>query len=137
MKRTNLTDLAANAEADAFASLMDGGSIGIYDGEQPDTADDPLSGQKLGVTLGLSSPAFGRAAAGIIVANPIAAGTAIASLQRATWARVYSADRKPVMDVSVGTRDAVIILPTVSIPAGVTVTCSFFSHAVTKSTDGN
>jgi len=73
----------------------------------------------------------------VLVANAISSGVAVASLQKATWARLYRADhRQSVMDVSVGTRDAVIILPTVNIPAGVTVNCTYFSHSVVKSTDG-
>jgi hypothetical protein len=31
-----------NTDADAFARLMDGGFIDIYDGAQPETADTPL-----------------------------------------------------------------------------------------------
>lgn len=132
-KRTALAELAVNVEANAFAALMDGGFIDLYDGVPPDTADTPISRQRLGVTLGFGTPAFGRAAAGVIIANPITSGVAKASLDPATWARVYKSDhRTPVMDVSVGVDDAVITLPTVTIPAGVTVTCSFFSHAVAR-----
>ena len=132
---THLSDLAVNVQADAFASLMDGGFIDIFDGKQPKDAATPLSGQKLGVTFGFGSPAFARAAAGLIVANPITPGVARSSLNPATWARIYRADHKTaVMDVTVGTKNAVIVLPTVTLPEGVTVTCSFFSHVIPKST---
>ncbi len=133
-KVTNLSTQSANVEADAFAQLMDGGFIDIYDGAQPDSADESLSGQKLGVTLGFGYPAFTAAAAGVITANSISPGVAVASLNPATWARIYRADhRTVVMDVSVGTKNSVITLPSVNVPAGITVTCSFFAHTVVRS----
>lgn len=133
--KSNLSDLAVNIQADAFATLMDGGFIDILDGKQPKDAATALTNQKVGVTFGFGSPAFGRAAAGIIVANPITQGVSRVSLNPATWARIYRADHKTaVMDVTVGTKDAVIVLPTVNLPEGVTVTCSFFSHLIPKST---
>lgn len=132
-KVTRLSTLAANVEADAFARLMDGGFIDIFDGRQPSSADEPLSGQRRGVTLSFGSPAFGAAVFGVITASKITPGTAIVSLNPATWARIYRADHKTaVMDVSVGTKDAVIILPSTNLPQGITVTCSFFEHTVIR-----
>ncbi len=133
-KITNLSNLSVNVEADAFAALMDGGFIDIYDGQQPKSADETLSGQRRGVTLSFGNPAFRPAVAGIITANTIAPGVAGVSLNPATWARIYRSDHKTViMDVSVGTKDAVIVLPSTNLPAGITVTCSFFAHTVTRS----
>lgn len=132
-KITTLTDLAANTEADAFAKLLDGGFIDIYGGEQPDTADAPVSGQRRAVSLALGSPAFGAAAAGVIIAREISPGTAEYDVNPVTWARVYRSDHKTaVMDVSVGTKDATILLPTVNLPRGITVNCGFFSHTIEK-----
>ncbi len=131
MKTTNLTDLAVNVEANAFSALLDGGFIDICGGKQPDSANAPMSGQKRAVTLAFGSPAFGPSKAGVIVANKIAPGVSENSVNPVTWARIYRSDHKtPVMDVSVGTRDAVVILPTVNIPANITVTCSSFSHVI-------
>ncbi len=133
-KISNLSIKSANIEADAFAKLMDGGFIDIYDGAQPESADEPLSStHRLGVTLSFGSPAFLPAAAGVITANQIMPGVAVMSLNPATWARIYQKDHKTaVMDVSVGTRDAVIILPSTNLPAGITVTCSFFTHVIPR-----
>jgi hypothetical protein len=137
-KNTRLTNLAVNTEADAFAALMDGGFIDIYDGLQPDSADAPLGKQVRGVSLGLGRPAFMPALDGILSANPITPGVATASINPATWARVYRADHKTfVMDVSVGTRDANIILRTTNIPEGVKVECSSFQHLIPKSVPGS
>jgi hypothetical protein len=133
-KLVNLTDLSANVEAVVFGKLMDGGFIDVYDGTQPKTADDQVVGQKRGVTLSFGKPAFGSPTAGVITANQIGSGIVATTLNPATWARIYRADHQTVvMDVSVGTGDAVIVLPTVNLPKGITVTCSFFEHTVTKS----
>lgn len=135
-KNTNLTNLAVNVEADAFASLIDGGFIDIYDGKQPDSADMPITTQTLGVTLSFGSPAFAPANKGIITSNPIKAGVAARSIV-ASWARITRSDRTTVMDISVGTSNANLILPTTNIAAGVTVTCSSYSHAIAKSAPGS
>lgn len=134
MKKTNLTDLAVNAEAAAFAALMDGGYIDLHGGSMPATADTPLDGQPLAVSMSLGSPAFTRPTMGMLTANPISPSVAVGSVNPVTWARVYRADHKTaVMDVTVGTRDSNIILPSVNIPANITVTCSTFVHAISKS----
>jgi hypothetical protein len=80
-KRTVLSELSVNTEANAFAALMDGGFIDFYDGAPPKDADTPVKGQTLGVTLGFGSPAFGPAVAGVITANPITPGVAVARLE--------------------------------------------------------
>lgn len=137
-KNTQLTMLAVDTEADAFAKLMDGGFIDIYGGDQPKNADMPVNGQTMSVSLSLSNPAFLPADAGVITANPIGSGIIGASVDKAQWARVYRADHQTaVMDVSVGTRDANIILPTTQLVAGILVTCSSFKHVVAKSTSGS
>ncbi len=130
-KVSNISTLSANVEADAFAHLMDGGFIDIYDGAQPTSADEAVSRQRSGVSLKLGVPAFMPAADGTITANPITPGVATASLNPATWARIYKADHKTVvMDVSVGLKNSVIVLPSVNLPAGITITCSHFAHTV-------
>lgn len=131
-KIVNLSSLAANAEAEAFGKLLDGGFIDIFDGEMPPDADVPVNGQRRGVTLRLGAPAFGAAASGIVVASNIEPGVADAAI-KATWARLFRADHATaVMDVTVGERDAAIVLPSIDIPRGITVSCSFFSHSVPR-----
>lgn len=135
-KSTKLSDLVVNAQGDALASLLTNGFIDIYDGAQPDSADSPTTA-RLCVTLRFGSPAFASAQKGMLAANPIKSGVAVADAEPATWARLYKEDHKTaVMDVSVGTRDANIILPTARIMKGVTVTCSSFQHSIAKSAVG-
>lgn len=136
-KNTRLAKLAVNTEANAFGSLLNGGYIEIYDGEQPESADLPVTDQTRGVTLRFGDPAFAEAVDGVIMSNPITAGVAVTDINPATWARLYTAARKVVMDVSVGKSNANVVLPTVNIAAGVTVSCGMFSHFVSKSTPGS
>lgn len=132
-KRTVLSEKSVNVEADAFGALMDGGFIDIYGGDAPSSPDAPVGEQVRAVSLAFGMPAFGRAAAGSIIANGIQPATAERTVNPVTWARIYRSDHKTaVMDVSVGTRDATLILPTVNIAANVTISCSFFSHAIKK-----
>jgi hypothetical protein len=135
-KNTQLTNLAVNAMADALAALANGGSVKIYDGAQPATGDTAISTQVLLATLGLSATAFAAAVAGVITANAITAGVA-GNTGTAAWFRVFKSDgATAVFDGSVGTSAANLILPTTSITAGVSVTCSSFTHTVQKATAG-
>lgn len=136
-KKTRLSNLVVNVQADALATLLANGFIDIYDGVQPDSADVDVSNQTLSVSLQFGSPAFMPAQDGVLAANPIKAAVATKTVERATWARLYRSDHKTkVMDVSVGTKDANIILPTTNIQSGVTVSCSSFTHSVAKATSG-
>lgn len=131
-KITNLSTLITNRQADVIGEALSGGSIEFYSGAIPESADEAVDGQRLGVTLRFGSPAFGRPEGGVIIANAISSGVAADSINPATWARLRTATGEVVMDVSVGTRDAVIIVPTANIPAGVTMSISFFAHTVAK-----
>lgn len=144
---TRLSTLVVNAQADALAKLADGGFVDIYDGERPKSADDPVTSQKLGVSLQLGSPAFLPAVNGDISANPMTVGISVAELQKATWARITRADHKSTLfDVSVGMRRknapgnepiANLILPNTHIVENIPVSCSSFIHSVAKSTPGS
>jgi hypothetical protein len=136
-KNTRLADIVVDAQADALAALLKDGFIDIYDGVQPESPASEVGARKMCVSLKLGAPAFMPSAKGSISANPILSGVSVADVNPATWARLYRSDHKTaVMDVSVGTRDANIILPTTHIVRGVTVTCSSFLHSVAKSTTG-
>ncbi len=55
---TTLANATVNTEANALAELLNGGSIDILDGPQPDAADLPITTQTVGVTLTFGDPAF-------------------------------------------------------------------------------
>jgi hypothetical protein len=126
----NLSDAAANVEANALAALMNGGTLNLYSGPQPVNANTALAGNTLLASLGFGSPAFGAASGGVIDANPIAGGVAVAT-GTATFARVLEADGETVvMDLAVGVANAAIILNSTAIVAGSTVTVSAFAYSV-------
>lgn len=136
-KNTRLANFVVDIQANALAELLNDGFIDIYDGTQPESPDDEVGSRKMCVSLKLGSPAFMPAVKGVISANPIQAGRIVANVNPATWARLYQADHKTsVMDVSVGTRDANIIVPTTHMVSGVTMSVSSFLHSVAKSTTG-
>lgn len=139
-KSTRLSDIVVNTQADALAALLKSGFIDIYDGKQPESADEPVTTQRRCVSLQLGAPAFLPSVRGVIEANPIASGITEADAEpRVTWARCFKADHKTaVMDVSVGEKEgsANLVLPTTRLVRGVTVTISSFVHSVAKSTTG-
>lgn len=125
--------MGVDAEANALARLMDGGYLRIYGGRMPDTPEEPVGDRRMAVELRLSSPAFGPASDGIVIAGDLAPGVAVADVNPVTWARITQADgQTAVVDISVGTTDAVLRLPTANIPRGATVSCSFFSLMVRR-----
>jgi hypothetical protein len=136
-KNTKLATDIIDGQADLLAAALKDGFIDIYDGSQPESPETDVGNRKMCVSLKLGSPAFMPAVKGVISANPIQPGRIIADVNPATWARLYRADHKtPVMDVSVGTKDANIIVPTTHMVSGVTMGVSSFLHSVAKSTSG-
>lgn len=134
---TQLTNLWVNTQQDAAAPLANSGIINIYTGTQPATGDTALSGNTLLVTLTLNATAFGASSAGVIAANAITSGVAVAT-GTATWFRVLKSDTTTkLFDGSVGTSATNMILPTTSITSGQTITCSSFTHQAFKATAGD
>ena len=128
----NLSNAAANAEATALAPLMNSGFIELYSGPQPATANTSLGANVLLVTLGFSATAFlAPPVAGLLVAFPIVSGVGV-STGTATFARIYQSNgTSVVMDVPLGTTAPYeIILNTLNIVSGSTVSMSSFSHQI-------
>src|SRR3954471_9952938 len=136
-KNTRLAGFVVDIQANALAELLNNGFIDIYEGPQPESPDESVGARKLCVSLKFGSPAFMPSVGGILSANQIGAGKSVADVNPATWARLFQADHKTaVMDVSVGTRDANIILPNTHIVRGITIGVSSFLHSVAKLTAG-
>jgi glutamate synthase domain-containing protein 3 len=126
----NLSDVAANAQANAAAALLNSGTIQIYSGTQPVNANTALSGNTLLATLTLGSTAFGTSVAGVITANPITSGTAVAT-GTATFARWFEANGTTVVwDEQVGVTGAALNLNIVEIVTGGLVSCTSYAHQV-------
>lgn len=131
---TQISNATANAQANTLAALCNGGTIKIYDGTQPATADTALAGNTLGVTLSFGATAFASAVNGVIAANAITPGVAVAEITP-TFARIFKSDGVTVvMDVSAGPSGANMTIG--KFTAGTTVTATSFSHNVRTATSG-
>lgn len=131
---TQIATATVNAEAAALAVLCNSGLIRVYDGAQPATADTALGAQVLGVTLTFNATAFPAAVSGLLTANPITSGTAVAAITP-TWARILRSDGTTVvMDVSVGAAASNMTLG--AFTAGTVVGVSSFTHNVLKASAG-
>jgi hypothetical protein len=97
-----LAATTANAIADAVGALCDGGTVNLYDGAQPATADTAVTTQTLLATCTFASPAFLAAVAGVATAHAITQDASADADGTAAWFRILSATSDPVFDGSVG-----------------------------------
>lgn len=133
---TQLSNAALTAEGNALAALCNSGYIKIYSGTQPANANTALSGNTLLATLRFSATAFANSN-GVLTANAITSDTSAAGTGTASFFRVLQSDNATVVfDGTVGTASANMILPTTSISAGQTVSCSSFVHTINAATSG-
>ena len=127
------SDLCVNGEADFIGTALDSGFIRIYDGSQPANADTALSGQTLLAELTFGADAFGAAVAGLITANAVNSDASANATGTATWARLLKTDgTSVVMDGSVGTSAANVVINSTAISAGAAVNCSAVTLQVSK-----
>lgn len=116
-----------NAALDAaLDTVLNSGSLRIYDGTQPTDADTALGAQVLLAQLPLNATAFAAAAAGSKAANAIGSATAAAT-GTATWGSLVTSGGVRLFDFSVGSSGANLNLNTVSIVINATVSCSSFT----------
>ena len=117
-------DRASRLNIDIGANAI----INIYTGTQPASPDSAATGTLL-VTLTGASNGFGVASSGVLTANAITAGTAVAT-GTAGWARVANATQSPaangIVDLDVATSGASVTLASVAISANSTVSLSTF-----------
>lgn len=129
-----LSDEAANAQANALAALLNTGWLRIYDGAQPVAGDDPITDQVLLAELRFSATAFPAAAAGVLTANALTADASANASGEAEWCRLFKSNgTSPVMDGTVGLDNSNVILSTTSIVAGTNVAVASLVIVVPKS----
>jgi hypothetical protein len=134
---TQIATAAINAQADALSALLNNGYLRIYSGTQPTNANTALSGNTLLAELRFSATAAPAASGGVITFNAITADSSADNTGTATFFRAFKSDgTSVVMDGSVGTSSANMIIATTSISAGQTVSCSSFTHTVLASSAG-
>lgn len=120
MLNPQLSVIAANASADAVLAFLAGGTLDVYGGLQPPSADSPPGGQLL-ARLRFGTPAFGKADVGEARAFAIDAGLAQAT-GTATWFRCSTAGGEAVWDGSAGDGDVNLVLTPAEIQEGAAVT---------------
>jgi len=129
-KRSNA---AVNAAADAVCPLVNNGYLRIYNGTQPATADTAISGQTLLAELRFNTTAFGSASNGVATANALTADSSADNTGTASWFRALKSDgTSTVFDGSVGTSAADLVLNSVLISAGASVSVTSFTYTENK-----
>lgn len=114
-------NLGLNAQLD----VLNTGFLRIYSGTRPATPDTALSGNTLLAELTFGATAFAAASGGTKTANAIGSTTNAAATGTATFARCFKTDgTTAVIDLSVGTSAADVIINSTAIQAGTTVSCS-------------
>lgn len=115
-----------NVLADAWADQWDGGTLKIYSGAQPSSADDPASGTLL-ATINLPTPAFGAAANGV-VAKAGSWSAVVSTSGTAGWFRMETASGSKIFDGSVGSAPNELSLDVTAMLAGGTVQVNSYSY---------
>jgi hypothetical protein len=113
---------ARNARADALGALLNSGYLRLYSGAKPAGPDTAITDQTLLAELRFGATAFGAAANGVITANALTGDAAANAGGTAAWFRALKSDgSSPVIDGTVGTADATLVLNTVSVVENVAV----------------
>lgn len=134
-----MSNASVNAEGDALAPLLNSGYLRIYTGSQPATADTAIGAQVLLAELRFNATAAGATVAGVITFNAITSATAAAT-GTAAWFRALKSDgTSAIMD---GTADVTantpnLVLNSVAISSGATVSVTSFTHTIAKATSGS
>jgi hypothetical protein len=122
---------------DALLAQLNLGSgpatLKVYDGVQPVSADDALSGNTLLATLTFSDPAASSALGGVLTFDAIAEEPMASASGMATFVRVEDSDGNPVFDGNVGTSDALVTFNTTDVVAGGPVRITSFEISIPAS----
>ncbi len=113
-----------NAALDTIFDVLDGGGfVDLYDGAQPATTETAIGAQVKLARNALNADVAPAASSATKTANAIASSTALAT-GTATWATFVTSAGVRVIDVSVGTSDADVIMASVAIQQDATVSYS-------------
>lgn len=137
-KLLGISNAAAILACDAIVDLLDSGGAGtlkIYDGTQPPNGpDEAVTTQNVLAELPLSNPAFGDAAdndpGAIAIASAITSDLSANNTGTATWFRAFNGSGNAVIDGSVGTSDADLVMDSVNITAGQTIKVNSWTFEV-------
>lgn len=116
LKNTRMNDIAT--------ALGNGALLSIYTGSQPANPDTALGGNTLLAQLTCGSPFAGSSSGGVLTANAITNATA-GNTGTAAWFRIYdSGGTVGHVDGTCGTSSADLVLNSLSITSGQTVSVS-------------
>ncbi|MEN6533967.1 MAG: hypothetical protein ABFD89_09920 [Bryobacteraceae bacterium] len=123
---------ACDAEANALRVLMNSGKLRIYSGAVPTRCDDSIGSAISLVELTMNATAFGASSSGVITANSIT--SAVASVDGdASFFRIWdSAGTTAYIQGTVGTATADLIIGSIRISAGATVSVTSLTHTVVR-----
>jgi hypothetical protein len=113
--------------------LLNNGTIKLYSGTRPATADAALAGNTLLATGTFGAAAFGAAVAGVSTANAITQESNAPAGGVATFARLLTSGGAAVADISVGTSGTELVINSTTIVAALIVQ---FSSLTLTSPDG-
>lgn len=130
-RRTRLSAIAVNAEADALAVLLDGGNLRLYDGQQPQTCGDSDRASTLLAEAKLANPAAPAAINGVLRFELAESAIAIET-GRPSWFRVSTAAGVALIDGSIGIENADLIVPEIAIRRGQALTIQSLTHTIPR-----
>lgn len=117
-----------NAMLDNYTANANTGFLRIYDGTQATNADTAVGAQVLLAELTMNATAFAAASAGSASANAITADSSANATGTATWFRLLASNGTTVLsDGSVGTATSNLILNSVAISSGASVSVTAFT----------
>jgi hypothetical protein len=118
-----------NRAADAVCARANSGTLVIYNGTVPASADAALSGNTVLASLAMAATAFGAASAGVATAATITTDSSADATGTATFFRVLETGGSLVVfQGTVGTSGAELNLSSVSIVATGTVSVSSLTY---------
>lgn len=124
--------VARNAMGDALITALGNGAlIKFYTGTQPTDVSTALSGNTLLGTLTGSSPFAPATSGGVVTASAITQDSSADATGTATFVRIFKSDATTaVIDLSVGTSSADVIMNTTSIVTGGPILLSSMTIAI-------
>lgn len=134
---TKISNAAADAEATAFAGLLDNGYLRIYDSTggtgQPATVDTAIGSQVLLAELRFAATAESDITDGVITFDTITADSSANASGTATWFRAFSSDgTTAIWDGGVSTSGATLNLNSTAISSGAEVSVTSLTFTINK-----
>ena len=127
----SITAARRNALLDAYGARFNGGTLRIYAGAVPASADAALGSPTLLGTLTFGNPAFAAASGGSMSANAITQDSAADATGTAAFYRAVESDGSTVIEQgTIGTSGADLNLNTTSIVTGGPIQVTGFTRTL-------